>query len=59
MKPEAEGVVFESAPAPTAPRYRLTYISTGAATARLKFEIAPPGKDFASYIEASLRREKP
>jgi hypothetical protein len=59
VKPAAEGVVFESAPNPTAPRYRLTYTRTGAATARFKFEIAPPGKDFTAYIEASLRREEP
>jgi hypothetical protein len=64
-KPGAGGVVFESAPgqaapsvAQAAPRYRMTYTSTGAAAASFKFEIAPPGKDFTAYIEASLRREK-
>ncbi|HXB69443.1 MAG TPA: hypothetical protein VNY05_14430 [Candidatus Acidoferrales bacterium] len=68
-KPGDGGVVFESAPGrqdevpQSAPRYRMTYTntstSTEAATARFKFEIAPPGKDFTAYIEASLRREKP
>jgi hypothetical protein len=65
-KPGAGGVVFESAAGETAmpsraqaaPRYRMTYTSTGAAAASFKFEIAPPGKDFTAYIEASLRREK-
>ena len=36
----------------------MTYTSTGADTAGFKFEIAPPGKDFTAYIEASLHREK-
>ena len=58
VKPAADGVVFESAPSQSAPRYRMTYTSTGAAGARFKFEIAPPGKDFTTYIEASLHHEK-
>ena len=58
VKPAASGVVFESAPAQSAPRYRITYTSTGAATAGFKFEIAPPGKDFTAYIDASVQRER-
>jgi len=53
----AGAAVFESAPSATGPRYRMTYTPGGAATARFQFEIAPPGKDFTTYIEASLRRE--
>jgi hypothetical protein len=64
VKPVGGGVVFESAPAPSTARYRMTYTSmsdsaTGAPAAKFKFEIAPPGKDFTTYIEASLRRENP
>ena len=57
-KPGTGGVVFESAPSQSAPRYRMTYTSTGDAAASFKFEIAPPGQEFTAYIEASLRREK-
>ena len=59
VKPTTVGVVFESAPSQSAPRYRMTYTATGTSGARFKFEIAPPGKDFTTYIEASLHREKP
>jgi hypothetical protein len=42
-----------------APRLRLTYASAGADRLNLKFEIAPPEKNFTSHIEASARRDKP
>jgi hypothetical protein len=58
VKPVPNGVVFESAPSQIAPRYRLTNTSSGAGTMKIKFEIAPPGKDFTTYIEASAHREK-
>jgi len=58
VKPaEAGAAVFESAPSATGPRYRMTYTPSGAASAKFKFEIAPPGKDFTTYIEAALHRE--
>ena len=57
VKPEPDGVVFVSDGPATAPRYRLTYTRAGADRLKLKFEIAPPGKDFATYIEAAARRE--
>jgi hypothetical protein len=53
------GVVFVSEGASTTMRFRLTYQSTGADRVKLKFEIAPPGKDFASYLEATARRDVP
>ena len=59
VKASAGGVVFESVPSQSAPRYRMTYTSVGEGGARFKFEIAPPGKDFSTYIEAALHREKP
>jgi len=57
VQPAGSDVVFESAGSPSTPSYRLTYTSTGADHAKLKFEIAPPGKSFATYIEASVHRE--
>jgi len=59
VQPSADGVAFESQGPPGAPRYRLSYASVGADHAKLKFEIAPPGKDFATYIEATVHREGP
>ena len=36
--------------------WRLTYTSTGTGRLKLKFAIAPPGKDFVTYLEAAARR---
>jgi len=57
VKPVEGGVAFVSDGPPDQMRYRLTYLAAGKDRARLKFEIAPPGKDFAQYLEASIRRE--
>jgi hypothetical protein len=51
-----DGVAFVSELSTSAPRYRLTYTSTGAKTLKIKFDIAPPGKEFKTYIEAAARR---
>lgn len=59
VKGVAGAVVFESAGAAGGPRYRMTYTPAGEGRAKFKFEIAPPGQDFATYIEADLHREKP
>ena len=59
VEPAPGGVVMVSEGARSAPRYRLTYTSTGPDTLALKFEVAPPGKDFSTYIEARARRGKP
>ena len=53
------GVVFVSDPSSNAPRFRFTYTSTGKDQLSLKFEIAPPGKDFAPYITATAHRAGP
>ena len=58
VKPAEGGVVFVTEAPKTAPRYRLTYTSTGSDTLKIKFEVAPPCKDFATYIEASAHRDK-
>jgi hypothetical protein len=57
VRPVEGGVAFVSDGPATQMRYRLTYSSAGKDRARLKFEIAPPGKDFAQYIDAVIRRE--
>jgi len=59
IKPSANTAVFLSEGPPDAPRFRLTYTSAGPDRLKLKFEIAPPGKDFATYIEATAKRDKP
>jgi hypothetical protein len=51
-------VVFTSEPSRGTPRYRFTYTRVSADALRIKFEIAPPGKDFATYIEAGARRAR-
>lgn len=53
-----KGVVFTSDAERDMARYRLTYTAAGADRLLLKFEIGPPGKDFATYIEASARRDR-
>jgi hypothetical protein len=58
VKPaDGGGVVFVTEGAPDTMRYRLTYSGIGAERLKLKFEIAPPGKDFTTYIEAAAHRE--
>ena len=51
-------VVFTSEPARTAPQYRFTYERHTADEVKIKFEIAPPGKGFSTYIEAAAKRSK-
>jgi hypothetical protein len=58
IKPSGNSVVFLSEGPQDAPRFRLTYTSAGPGQLKLKFEIAAPGRDFATYIEASAHRDK-
>jgi dienelactone hydrolase len=53
----ADGAVFISEASPSTPRFRLTYTSTAPDALRIKFEIAPPGKEFSIYLEASAHRD--
>jgi hypothetical protein len=55
----AEKLVFVSDAAQPGPRYRLTYVKTGADTLRLTFEIAPPNDRgaFKTYITAEAKRK--
>jgi hypothetical protein len=60
VEPSADGnsVQFLSDAGASQPRYRLTYRKTGDDRVAIRFEIAPPGKEFATYIEATARRKK-
>jgi hypothetical protein len=59
VEPSADGnsVQFLSDASASQPRYRLTYRKTGNDRVAIRFEIAPPGKEFATYIEATARRK--
>lgn len=50
-------IVFVTPPGAPGPRFRLTYKSAGPDQLAGKFEIAPPGKDFATYLEWTARRK--
>ena len=51
------GAAFVSDTAGAGPRYRLTYLKDGGAAVKIRFEVAAPGKDFVTYIEARARRD--
>jgi hypothetical protein len=61
VDPSADGnaVQFLSDASTSNPRYRLTYIKTGAGTVGIQFEIAVPAKpdSFTTYIQATARRK--
>ena len=50
-----DSAVFTS-PAGQGPRFRLSYRRNADATLGLTFEIAAPGKDFSTYLSATLKR---
>ncbi len=50
-------VEFVSDPTPKSPGYRLSYGKTGDAAVTIKFDIAPPGQAFSTYIEARAHRK--
>jgi hypothetical protein len=60
VAPAADGnsVQFLSEASTSEPRYRLTYRKIGDDQVSLRFEIAPPGKEFSTYIEAKARRKR-
>jgi hypothetical protein len=51
-------LTFLSDPAPSSPRFRLTYVKAEGEALRIKFEIAPPDKPetFQTYLDGSARR---
>ena len=50
-----QAVLLSDANAP-GPRYRLTYTAMGPRAIEIKFEVAPPGKDFQVYLQAPAHR---
>src|ERR1017187_179412 len=56
VAPAGPGVVFLSDGAANQVRYRMTYTPAGQNSLKIKFEIAAPGKEFTTYIEAAARR---
>jgi hypothetical protein len=56
VKADGKSAVFSSKE-DAGPSFRLTYVSTGADTISIKFEIAPPGKAFQTYVEGKARRK--
>jgi hypothetical protein len=57
VSPAGGGVVFLSDGAASQMRYRMTYTPAGKDSLKIKFEIAPPGQEFTTYIEAGARRD--
>jgi hypothetical protein len=55
--PDGKSVQFVSEGPASEPRYRLTYRSAAGDRVSIQFEIAPPGKPFATYINASAVRK--
>jgi hypothetical protein len=60
IQPSEDGnsVRFVSDAVASEPRYRLTYRKSGDDQLSIRFEIAPPAKEFATYIDATARRKK-
>jgi len=59
FSPDKQTLTFISAPAPGAPRFRLTYQKEGDDRVGIKFEIAPPGKpeEFKTYLEGKAGKK--
>jgi hypothetical protein len=51
--------VFQSDASAPGPQYRLTYENKGPAQISIRFEVAPPGKDFQIYLHATANRTAP
>ena len=58
VEPPANGnsARFVSDVSTSQPRYRLTYLKTGDDQLAIRFDIAPPGKEFSTNIEAKAHR---
>jgi hypothetical protein len=51
--------VFLTEDVPGRPRFRLSYVLSPDGTLMNRFEIAPPGADFRTYLEGMARRSPP
>jgi len=49
-------IVFTSEGTREVTRYRFTYLKSGSAAVKIRFEIGAPGKELAVYIEASAKK---
>lgn len=58
VSPDGCTITFESPKSATDAAYRLTYTIQSPDTLSIAFQIAPPGKDFGSYINASAKRKR-
>ncbi len=58
LSPDLATVVFGSDSPAGIPHFRLTYRKAGINTLDGKFEMAPPDKDFSTYLEWSAERQK-
>lgn len=54
--PDGEGAVLLSEG--PGPRFRMTLLRKGAGRVSIRFEIAPPGGEFATYLEAGARKRR-
>jgi len=57
LTPTHDVATFLSDPTPSAPQFRLTYTKKTDGQVAIKFEIAPPGRPFSPYLEATARRK--
>jgi hypothetical protein len=57
VSPDADTVVFVSDATAGMARFRLTYHRTGATALAGKFEVASPGKPFATYLEWKAQKQ--
>lgn len=55
--PSHDAVVFTSEPSGAAPQFRLTYTKVSEGHVAIRFEIAPPGKPFSTYLQATAHRK--
>lgn len=49
-------IVFATDPDQPGPHYRFTYEQDNNDTLRMKFEVAPPGRDFSTYLQGEAKR---
>ena len=56
---DCQTLTFVSDPAPTQPRFRLTYVKLKNDALGIKFEVAPPGspENFKLYVEGAARKK--
>jgi hypothetical protein len=51
-------IIFTSDPSRSAPQYRFTYTRQSTDELKMKFEIAPPGRGFGTYLDGAAKRTR-